>query len=110
VQASPEWASGEHQAANLAVAMDEGTQLIDAGYIVDLAEAGGIVPRCQDVETHAVVSREQMELWRAGHSLAVLVLSYVRLPQACYHGTMFSSMPCHAQLCIGMCIGMCACM
>lgn len=75
-QANPEWASVEHQAAALAAAMDDGVQLIDAGYLATLADAGGIVPRYQDLEAAALVSRPQMELWRAGHSLAVLVLSY----------------------------------
>ena len=52
------------------------TKLIDAAWLVALAEAGGVLPRCQDVPAEAVVTLEEMEKCFSMYgSLAVLVIS-----------------------------------
>ena len=55
------------------------TKLVDAAYLVDLAEQGGIVPRCQDVPPDAVVTLAEMEAWDDPHSIALLVVSWAWL-------------------------------
>ena len=51
------------------------TTLVDAAWLADLADAGGILPRCQDVPEAAKVSLAEMEAWRLGDGVGVLVIS-----------------------------------
>ena len=41
------------------------TNMIDARYLVDLADKGGVLPRCQDVPKDSLVSLAEMEAWGA---------------------------------------------
>ena len=62
--------------------------LVDAGWLVELAARGGVLPRCQAVPEAAKVSLREMEAWRdslfpgqkwvpeEGLTLGVLVISY----------------------------------
>ena len=50
------------------------TTLVDAAWLADLADAGGILPRCQDVPEEAKVSLAEMEAWDFWN-VAVLVIS-----------------------------------
>ena len=52
------------------------TTLVDAAWLADLADAGGILPRCQDVPEAAKVSLAEMEAWGyASFTVGVLVIS-----------------------------------
>ena len=51
------------------------TTLADAAWLADLADAGGILPRCQDVPEEAKVSLAEMEAWGLGGTVGVLVIS-----------------------------------
>ena len=50
------------------------TKLVDAAWLAALADAGGVLPRCQDLPAEAVVTYEEMQALFAG--VAVLVISY----------------------------------
>ena len=54
------------------------TKLLDAAWLAALADAGGVVPRCQDVPPEAIVTLEEME--KSGFTsytmLSALVISY----------------------------------
>ena len=53
------------------------TVLVDAAWLAQLADEGGILPRCQDLPPGARVTLEQMEKWREPFgTLGVLVISY----------------------------------
>ena len=39
------------------------TILVNAAWLVKLAESGGVLPRCQDVPASAIVSLAEMEAW-----------------------------------------------
>ena len=53
------------------------TVLVDAAWLAQLADAGDILPRCQDLPEGARVTLEEMEQWRGYSStLGVLVISY----------------------------------
>eukprot|EP00929_Paragymnodinium_shiwhaense_P086015 TRINITY_DN46493_c0_g1_i5.p1 TRINITY_DN46493_c0_g1~~TRINITY_DN46493_c0_g1_i5.p1 ORF type:complete len:420 (+),score=72.85 TRINITY_DN46493_c0_g1_i5:88-1347(+) len=55
------------------------TKLVDAAWLCRLADAGDILPRCQDVPAAAKVTLDEMEVWRdqhGGHTLGVLAISY----------------------------------
>ena len=52
------------------------TVLVDAAWLVRLAKKRGILPRCQDLPPGARVTLEEMEKWRGGSTLGVLVISY----------------------------------
>ena len=53
------------------------TTLVDAAWLADLADAGGILPRCQDVPEAAKVSLAEMEAWDyyVTGTVGVLVIS-----------------------------------
>ena len=51
------------------------TVLVGAAWLVRLAEAGGIIPRCQDLPPGARVTLEEMEKWTHDLTMAVLVVS-----------------------------------
>ena len=51
------------------------TTLVDAAWLADLADAGGILPRCQDVPEAAKVSLAEMEAWGWPGTVGVLVIS-----------------------------------
>jgi len=51
------------------------TVMLDAEWLADLADAGGICPRCQEVPDNAKVTLAEMEAIRFG-GLGVLVISY----------------------------------
>ena len=61
-------------AGSLKKALDD-TSLIDAAFLANLADSGGILPRWQDVPPEAVVSLEEMEAWTDTYTVAVLVVS-----------------------------------
>jgi hypothetical protein len=46
--------------------------LVDAAWLADLADGGGVLPRCQEVPPAATVSLEQMEAWKFGVALLVI--------------------------------------
>ena len=50
------------------------TKLVDAAWLAALADAGGVLPRCQDLPAEAVVTYKEMA--KCDHGLAVLVISY----------------------------------
>ena len=53
------------------------TVMIDAGWLADLAEKGGIVPRCQDVPDEAKVSLAEMEAWgKDTYTVGALIMSF----------------------------------
>jgi len=52
------------------------TVLVDAAWLARLADAGDILPRCQDLPAGARVTLEEMEQWRAAYTVGVLVISY----------------------------------
>ena len=64
-------------------AMLEDLDLIDARYLVELAEMGGIVPRWQEVPSSARIGRSNAwrlaSAWHEYDCLAILVLSYAWL-------------------------------
>ena len=52
------------------------TVLVDAAWLARLADAGDILPRCQDLPEGARVTLEEMEQWTDfGATLGVLVIS-----------------------------------
>ena len=53
------------------------TVLVDAAWLARLADAGDILPRCQDLPEGARVTLEEMEQWKDwGNTVGVLVISY----------------------------------
>ena len=53
------------------------TVLVDAAWLAQLADEGGVLPRCQDLPPGARVRLEEMEEWQyLDKTLAVLVISY----------------------------------
>ena len=52
------------------------TVLVDAAWLARLADAGDILPRCQDLPEGARVTLEEMEQWMDYSTLGVLVISY----------------------------------
>ena len=64
-----DWASSGLRAAL------EDTVLVDAGWLVELANKGGILPRCQEVPVEARVTLEDMAAYTID-KFAVLVVSY----------------------------------
>ena len=52
------------------------TVLVDAAWLARLADAGDILPRCQDLPEGARVTLEEMEQWKDGFTVGVLVISY----------------------------------
>ena len=52
------------------------TVLVDAAWLVRLAKQRGVLPRCQDLPPGARVTLEEMEKWRDGSTLGVVVISY----------------------------------
>lgn len=55
--------------------------LIDAAWLVTLADKGETVPRNQDVPRDAIVSLKEMEAWDDPYTLGVIVVSYPWLDQ-----------------------------
>ena len=52
------------------------TVLVDAAWLAQLADAGGVLPRCQDLPPGARVTLEEMEKWTHDYTVGVLVISY----------------------------------
>eukprot|EP00964_Phaeocystis_antarctica_P107190 scaffold71951_cov70-Phaeocystis_antarctica.AAC.1 len=52
------------------------TVLVDAAWLAQLADAGGVLPRCQDLPLDARVTLEEMEKWKDKYTVGVLVISY----------------------------------
>ena len=52
------------------------TVLVDAAWLAQLADAGGVLPRCQDLPEGARVTLEEMEKWKEDFTVGVLVISY----------------------------------
>ena len=54
------------------------TVLVDAAWLVRLADEGGVLPRCQDLPPGARVTLEEIEKWYdpGGITVGVLVISY----------------------------------
>ena len=52
------------------------TVLIDAEWLADLADVGGVVPRCQDLPNEAKVTLPQLEAWKFFDDIGVVILSY----------------------------------
>ena len=52
------------------------TVLVDAAWLAQLADAGGVLPRCQDLPEGARVTLEEMEMWEDKFTVGVLVISY----------------------------------
>ena len=52
------------------------TALVDAAWLAQLADAGGVLPRCQDLPEGARVTLEEMEMWKSMFTVGVLVISY----------------------------------
>ena len=52
------------------------TKLVDAAWLSALADACGVLPRCQDIPAEAVVTPEEMEKAARYGMLPVLVISY----------------------------------
>lgn len=52
------------------------TTMIDAAWLADLADSGGVLPRCQDVPAEAQVSLAEMEAWNITSTVGALVISY----------------------------------
>ena len=52
------------------------TVLVDAAWLAQLADAGGVLPRCQDLPEGARVTLEEMEKWTHDFTVGVLVISY----------------------------------
>ena len=52
------------------------TVLVDAAWLARLADAGDILPRCQDLPEGARVTLEEMEQWTENFTVGVLVISY----------------------------------
>ena len=50
--------------------------LVDAAWLARLADAGDILPRCQDLPEGARVTLEEMEQWTHEFTVGVLVISY----------------------------------
>ena len=52
------------------------TVLVDAAWLARLADAGDILPRCQDLPEGARVTLDEMEQWTHLYTVGVLVISY----------------------------------
>ena len=52
------------------------TVLVDAAWLAQLADTGGVLPRCQDLPPGARVMLEEMEKWTDDWTVGVLVISY----------------------------------
>ena len=53
------------------------TVLVDAAWLAQLADEGGVLPRCQDLPPGARVMLEDMEKWEHNYNtVGVLVISY----------------------------------
>ena len=52
------------------------TVLVDAAWLAQLADAGEVLPRCQDLPEGARVTLEEMEKWTDPFTVGVLVISY----------------------------------
>ena len=52
------------------------TVLVDAAWLAQLADAGGVLPRCQDLPPGARVTLQEMEKWTDAYTVGVLVISY----------------------------------
>ena len=52
------------------------TVLVDAAWLARLADAGDILPRCQDLPEGARVTLDEMEQWKDPYTVGVLVISY----------------------------------
>ena len=52
------------------------TVLVDAAWLAQLADAGGVLPRCQDLPEGARVTLEEMEMWKNDYTVGVPVISY----------------------------------
>ena len=52
------------------------TVLVDAAWLAQLADAGDVLPRCQDLPEGARVTLEEMEMWTDRYTVGVLVISY----------------------------------
>ena len=66
---------GEPNASALKAALAD-TVLVDAAWLAQLADAGGVLPRCQDLPEGARVTLEEMEMWTDMYTVGVLVISY----------------------------------
>ena len=49
------------------------TVLVDAAWLARLADAGDILPRCQDLPEGARVTLEEMEQWKDHYTVGVLM-------------------------------------
>ena len=68
------------------------TVLVDAAWLAQLADAGGVLPRCQDLPEGARVTLEEMEMWIDPFTVGVLVISYPWWAPP--HSTL-TKIPCH---------------
>ena len=66
---------GEPNASALKRALAD-TVLVDAAWLAQLADEGGVLPRCQDLPEGARVTLEEMEKWTDPFTVGVLVISY----------------------------------
>ena len=66
---------GKPNASALKAALAD-TVLVDAAWLAQLADAGGVLPRCQDLPEGARVTLEEMEMWKNTWTVGVLVISY----------------------------------
>ena len=66
---------GNPNASALKAALAD-TVLVDAAWLARFADAGGVLPRCQDLPPGARVTLEEMEMWRSDFTVGVLVISY----------------------------------
>ena len=68
------------------------TVLVDAAWLAQLADEGGVLPRCQDLPEGARVTLEEMEKWTDPFTVGVLVISYPWWAPP--HSTLASSSTC----------------
>ena len=66
---------GKPNASALKAALAD-TVLVDAAWLAQLADAKGVLPRCQDLPLDARVTLEEMERWKSSSTVGVLVVSY----------------------------------
>ena len=67
--------TGKPNASALKLALAD-TVLVDAAWLARLADAGDVLPRCQDLPEGARVTLEEMEKWIDDYTVGVLVVSY----------------------------------
>ena len=69
------WDEAKYNGSALKRALAD-TLLVDAAWLAQLADEGGVLPRCQDLPEGARVTLEEMEKWTDRFTVGVLVISY----------------------------------